>query len=256
MGIGYADFVGNCRLVLGSLFIVREGRPNPFVNRRRLRSLYAPKAERILRVLLGDPERSWRDRPLSREARVSVGLVSNTRRLLADREWVMERSDGFLLMQPERLLVDWASNYRTDRARSCEFYSLSDIGEVERGLASACRKLGLNYALTSFSAAARYAPSVRYQKATAYVTGPLDEIARSLQLKQVDSGATVSLLAPHDEGVYYRSVEIDGTRVVSPVQAYLELKGTRARGEEAADFLLETEIQPRWRAATITPETR
>jgi hypothetical protein len=53
----------------------------------------------------------------------------------------------------------------------------------------------------------------------------------------VTSGATVSLLVPYDEGVFYDSREVDGTQLVSPVQIYLDLQNYRNRGQEAAQAI-------------------
>ena len=49
-GIGYIDLSGNCYLSFENVFIHKEGKPNLFSDSRSLRSLYSPKAERILRV--------------------------------------------------------------------------------------------------------------------------------------------------------------------------------------------------------------
>ena len=54
-GVGYADLAGNCWLAFDQVYIRKEGQPNPFSERRELRSLYSPKASRILRVLLFNP---------------------------------------------------------------------------------------------------------------------------------------------------------------------------------------------------------
>jgi len=51
-GVGYLDMAGNCRLAFDQVFIRREGYPNLAIQKRDLRSLYSPKAERVLRVLL------------------------------------------------------------------------------------------------------------------------------------------------------------------------------------------------------------
>ena len=87
-GIGYLDFAGNCRLSFGKIYIERKGTENPFAERRDLRSLYSPKASRILRVLLNDPKRVWKVEGLAEEADVSLGLVSKVKALLRDREWI------------------------------------------------------------------------------------------------------------------------------------------------------------------------
>jgi hypothetical protein len=54
-GFGFADLAGNCRLSFDQVFISKEGKTNPFNRKRDLRSLYSPKAERVLRVLLSAP---------------------------------------------------------------------------------------------------------------------------------------------------------------------------------------------------------
>ena len=57
-GVGYVDLAGNCRLSFGQVYIEQRGNENPYSERRELRSLYSPKAERILRVLLTSPRRT------------------------------------------------------------------------------------------------------------------------------------------------------------------------------------------------------
>ncbi len=64
-GIGYLDLAGNCRLSFGQVFIRREGIRNPFAQKRDLRSLYAPKSTRILRVLLMCASEWWRTQALA-----------------------------------------------------------------------------------------------------------------------------------------------------------------------------------------------
>jgi hypothetical protein len=56
----------------------------------------------------------------------------------------------------------------------------------------------------------------------------------------------VTLLEPYDAGVFYGAKEIDGVCVASPVQVYLDLRGFRGRGEEAAVKLLDEVIRPQW----------
>jgi len=255
-GIGYLDLAGNCRIVFGQVYISREGRPNPFAKKRGIRSLYSPKAARVLRVLLVAHPKIWRTRALAREAEVSLGQVSNVKKLLADREWVRTGSDGLTLAEPEPLLAEWSENYDLRRNTVVDFYSMMDTGKIESRLARVCRKKGVEYALTGFSAAARIAPAVRYQRATAYVNEPSEELVRELGLKRVSSGPNVSLLIPYDEGVFYAAQKARGVRMVSAVQAYLDLRGFRGRGEEAAEFLLERIVRPQWRGVRTTRKRR
>lgn len=47
-GIGYLDLAGNCLLSFETIYILPEGKPNSNIQCREMRSLYSPKAERIL----------------------------------------------------------------------------------------------------------------------------------------------------------------------------------------------------------------
>lgn len=244
--IGYLDLAGNCRLTFGQVYIEQGGKPNPFAEKRDLRSLYSPKAARVLRVLLTDPKKPWRVQALAEEANVSLGQVSNVKSLMEDREWLKSSDAGLLLKDPESLLSEWSgnSNYRKNILRN--YYTLSSIAEIEADLANACDGEGIAYALTGFSGAARYAPSVRYQRAMAYVSRDVESIAKSLSLKEVTSGANVTFFIPYDEGVLYGTRQIDGICIASPVQVYLDLLGVKGRGAEAAKSILEEVIKRSW----------
>jgi len=101
--------------------------------------------------------------------------------------------------------------------------------------------------LAAFSAAARHAPFVRYQRAYAYVQeGRMEELVKSLHLKEVPSGANLTLWIPYDAGVWYGAKEIASANVTSSIQTYLDLQSMHERGDEAARFLLEQEIKPQW----------
>ncbi|HLO52487.1 MAG TPA: type IV toxin-antitoxin system AbiEi family antitoxin [Kamptonema sp.] len=244
--IGYVDLAGNCRLCFGQVYIQKEGKPNPFNEKRDLRSLYSPKAERVLRVLLNSGQKAWKVQDLGVEAAVSLGQVSNVKKLLTDRELIKTGPDGFWLGEPCLLLSDFRQHYDYRRHQVFNFYSLKSVGEMEAALAQTCSDAGIRYALTGFSGAARYAPVVRYQRVMAYVAKGVEKLAEKLNLKAVNSGANVSLLQPYDEGVFYQAQDIDGTQVVSPIQLYLDLYQMRGRGEEAAQALLEQVIMPQW----------
>lgn len=246
-GIGYLDLSGNCRLCFGEIYIEKEGKPNKFAISRGLRSLYQPKAARVLRVLLNNPGRVWKVSDLAKEAQVSLGQVSNVKKILADREWVRAEESGFTIEKPESLLLEWAQNYSFRKNEMKDCYSLKAPAEIEADLAELCNRKGIRYALTGFSAAARMAPSVRYQRAFAYVDGDyLEEVISELALKEASTGANISILSPYDDGVFYGEREFEGIRTASPVQVYLDLIGFRGRGEEAARTLLEEAIRPQW----------
>lgn len=243
---GYLDLAGNCRFVFENVFIERQGMPNPFLEKRDLRSLYSPKSSRVLRVLLASPGIAWKVQDLAGEAEVSIGLVSIVKKGLEDREWIQKTEDGLVLREPEKLLMEWAENYSFRKNSARDFFSLKAVPDLEADISKVCVENNLRYALTGFSASARLAPAVRSPRIMAYVENLSNEFIISLGLKEVTSGANVTLLEPYDAGVYYGAKEFEGVCVASPVQVYLDLRGFRGRGEEAAIKLLNEVIRPLW----------
>ena len=249
--VGYLDLAGNCRLAFDQVYIRREGFPNPSVQRRDLRSLYSPKAERVLRVLLTAGQRRWRMQELANEAQVSLGQVANVKKILSDREWIDSEEAGFCLRSLDAaalpLITEWANNYRIERNTTREYYSLQPVPTMEAELAQASRRADVKLAFSGFSGAARFAPAVRYQRISAYILGDVRALTDRLDLKPVSTGANVTLWEPYDQGVLYGTRDIEGAPVVSPVQLYLDLARTKGRGEEAASAILEEVIKPTWR---------
>lgn len=265
--VGYFDLSGNCRLTFDQVYIRREGFPNQSVQKRDLRSLYSPKAERVLRVLLTAGKRTWRMQELTDAAEVSLGQVANVKKLLTDREWIEEvvglreiaagtaedtqQRVGFRLRSLDDavmpMLSEWAENYRIERSTAREYYSLKPIPQTEAELATIGKGIKARIAFSGFSGAARFAPAVRYQRVTAYILGDTTALADRLSLKPVSSGSNVTLIEPYDDGVFYGTKEIEGAPVVSPVQLYLDLTQTKGRSEEASSAILEGVIKPQWR---------
>ncbi|MFI5341035.1 MAG: type IV toxin-antitoxin system AbiEi family antitoxin [Candidatus Methylomirabilales bacterium] len=244
--IGYLDLAGNCRLAFSSVFIERKGFPNTRVERRPLRTLFAPKASRILRILVTAPKRTYRLQELAKLAGVSLGLAFKVKERLLDLEYAREEKNGLRVNRPEDLLREWTRNYEFGKHTAVECYAMGEVAETERKLAAWCAEKRVPYAFTLFSGAARVAPFARYLRSSAYVMTDPEKMAERLGWKVVPTGANVILLRPFDEGVLYGAQEVDGERVVSNVQLYLDLASQRARGGEAATFLLEQRLRPAW----------
>src|SRR3990170_4698972 len=58
--LGYIDLSGNCYLAFEPVLIEKEGKRNVRPSSRPLRSLFAPRATRVVRILLTDPARIWK----------------------------------------------------------------------------------------------------------------------------------------------------------------------------------------------------
>lgn len=254
-GHGYFDLAGNGHLAFNGIYVERKGNPNPNRERSELRTLFSPKASRILRLLLIHPYRPWRMAALAEEAGVSVGLVAKAKRLLLDTEWADEKPQGLAMIKPAEVLDAWAAAFRRRRTNVHDFYRIGSLHETEQLLTEGANALGACYALAEFSGAERLAPNVRYNRAAAYIEAEaLDELACRAGLRAVKTGPNVRLFDPYDAGVFLGARQIGGVQVAHPVQIYLDLKQVKDRGEEAATFIGCHVLKSAWNAQRETEE--
>ena len=246
-GIGFIDLAGNCLINIDDIYIDIQGKPNPNPEKRRLKSLFSYKATRALRVLLSDPAKDWYVKELAEKANISLGLASNLKQKLLDFEFIKDKGKkAFCVSAPEALLVRWSENYNYRENKTAHFYSLDEMSDIENKLVEYCDSQRIQYGFTLSSGASRTAPSLRYNQVFAYISVPADQVARELGWKEVTSGANILLLEPYDEGIFYGLQAVDGYKIVSDVQLYLDLKSYKGRGEEAAEFLLENRLRKKW----------
>jgi hypothetical protein len=97
---------------------------------------------------------------------------------------------------------------------------------------------------------------VRYDKCVAYIDSKLEaenrlkELLEQIDAREVDTGANCTLWITDDPAVFTDAREFDGVNNVSPLQLYLDLKVLSGRGEDAAQEILEKELQPHFAAST------
>lgn len=244
-GCSYMDLSGNCRISAPPLFISMEGRPNRFKKYEYDRNYFGRKssaASALLRTLLHDYKRVWKVQELAEQSGKSLGAAANMKSFLADHGWAEDSKQGFRLCQIEELLRAWAKEYHRKEDRTIRCYSLDPPVEIERAVSNWNKRHGGSAVLGGFSAAARYAPTVRYNKVSIYVEPQdVDEFMEDLELETVTSGENVTIIIPHDETPCLFTNEMDGCVVVSPVQTVLDLLSGVGRGEEAAAAIIEKE---------------
>ena len=238
-GLGYLDLSGNCYLSFDHVLIEKDGKPNLRPSTRPLRSLFAPRATRVTRVLLVDPQHAWRLEELAKAADVSLGHAHNVVKRLEDLSWVeRDEHQRFRLSRPGDLLEGWREAYthRRNRVEACfsaERMTRKLVGEVAR----ACHAEGRRYAFTLHAGAALVAPSVRFPAIHCYVEGDPAPIVRSLGLRRAEGEGNVNLLEPYDEGVFYAPITKGGLPVVCLPQLYVDLYHYERRGREQAAHL-------------------
>jgi len=248
--IGFIDMAGNCLIKFDNIYISIEGRPNPYPNTRPLKTIFSDKSTRALRVLLCNPKKEWYVQELAKESGISIGQASNIKKRLLELEFIEEVEYGkrskIKLSNPESLLIKWSKNYSYQKNKIRNYYSLDNVEILEKKLAEYFKKKNTTYGFALTSGASRIAPFLRYKRIFVFVKNELENIAKDLNLKEVSTGANVSLLEPYDDGVFYNLQNINGVKIVSDVQLYLDLQSYKERGEEAAKFLLDQKLRKQW----------
>ena len=239
--VAYLDLVGNVRIVFDAVYVERAVGEKPKSEARALRSIFTPKAAAILRVLLRDPERAWRVTGLAEWAHASVGHVSNVRKALLDREWMEDRDDGAVLVQPDALLRSWRDRYLRPPGRSIAAYTHLHGKQFDERV-----RVALNpdregpRAIYSLSSAAQwFAPYSRTGTQTFYSDDAGAEVLKErLGLKHTGSGANVVVHVPSDESLFDDVSEpAPGVFCTSAIVTYLDLWAGNEREREAAQHL-------------------
>ncbi len=238
-GIGYADLAGNARLSFDRIFIETRSAENPFREKREVRSLFAPRATRVLRELLQGPLRPWKVKELAASARVSLGWVSAVRRGLLAREWAAEEPAGLRVTKPGAALEAWARADDWEKRTRTQEYSvlLNDPLELAEKLKEALS--GESPVFTQWIAGWLRHPYTTPAVVSAYVKQFPDEtlLEKKLLARRVTGGGRLRLVVPKDEGVFHPTQTVRGFQLVSDVQIYLDLQRAGLRGEEQAEEL-------------------
>lgn len=240
-GIGYVDLAGDSFLQFASVLVDRVGKGSKRKEQRGLRSILAPKATRVLRALLLAPNQPTTISRLASTCGMSPAGVYLVAELLEAKGYVAREKDRSIRLQdPGRLLRDWAENWSIERNKVSRYFSFGrDSKDLISAIAKACQEQGIEYALTGIAGAYLVAPFVRTDEVWAYVRAGADRLVRALDLRPVSSGANLVLLEPYDPGVFNGARELEGARVVSDIQLYVDLLKFPGRGKEQAERLLE-----------------
>ena len=248
-GIGHLDLSGNCNIEFGGIWIERHGRPRKYKEERGQKSLYTPKATRLLRVLLQGPLRAHKVEELGAAAGVSLGLVSKVRKVLLDQELAVDGKDGIRIKSPQGILRDWLrEDDFSQRVQVREYSTLAADFTLAGNLVAFC---GGHNSLSdkeplftlNFGAWLR-APHNVPTVVSAYVDCFPDEkeLLPWLKARPVSRGAgNLRLLVPSD----YTAVAIGRQKVkghpdfavVSDLQLFLDLNGGEPNGEDQAAVL-------------------
>ena len=246
-GYSYIDLSGNSAILTKQIVLVFGGQPNKFVKQKENKNYFSKSssaASTVMRTILEKPSSVWQVKSLAELTGKAIGTVSNVKRFLIEHGWAEEVANGFKLCEIEDLLQSWAKEYPRKDSRSFEYYSLDSIPVIESKISLFNSEYHSNVTLSVFSAAARYAPTVRYKKVHVYVEqSQLEKFLSVLELKPVNSGGNIIITIPHDDTPCMFSRKINGDLVTSPVQTIIDLLGKSSRGEEAAEAIIQKEYK-------------
>ena len=245
-GMGYFDYAGNCWFVGHSIFLSEKGNKNPRPKEQKSVSIFertSVVSSSILRELFADVTKIWKLKHLAEKVDCSIGQVSKLMNVLMENAWVEKLADGYKIIDPESLLLEWSKGYGKKKITSYACYSLDNISVVEERLKKLKIDMGIDSYLTGLSGGVRYAPVVRYNKVHVYIAPEdIQEAIRYMDMKEVDSGSNV-IIFPLENSSYIKDYRvIDESAVVSPVQIYLDSMQIKGRGEEMAEAVLWKEI--------------
>jgi len=239
-GLGWLDLAGNTRLSFGGLHIeIERAQRDPFATKRAQQSLFAPKSARVLRAMLAD-RGPWKVMDLSEHAGVSLGQVSNVRRLLLDKEWAeVDPAGGMRLRRADAVLDAWREAARPPVvvARAYTVAHSKDLDTQLRLLFGRAPLEGARVLLAGHSVARRLAPFARVAGEFFYADDKgLDLIERHFKLAPTDKGENITVFSAPDDGLWTESIDRpQGMKSAGLIQTYLDLWSTGERGREAAE---------------------
>ena len=214
------------------------------------RNVFVGKSARIVRALLADPDRLWKQSELVARTGATSGLVSRivthlVRQGMVARSGSGKRLQVFHLTSRDALLDAWAqADQFARRVTTHRFHCLDqDPVQLARKLSQALTQQGAPFAFTQWIAAWLRHPYTEPPLVSLYVPQlPAPDVLNSLGLRAVADGGRVWFHLPVDEGVFLETRLVDNLPLVSDAQIYLDLQNTGLRGPEQARALRESSV--------------
>lgn len=255
-GVSYADLGGNLHLRAPGVFVRMDGgRPPGWVLEPRAKKRVNPFSDKgsfVLRLMLDEPERTWRVSSLAEGAALTKGWASLVAAEILERGYAVRKGAGLRLADPEAVLRDWAAAYSWRRNRVRSYVAPYEHGELADALPRALADAPGPTGLTLLAALDRIAPHVHHHGQTHLYVAPPDagrtsrHLELALYLEPVSRGGNVHLVSPYYKAsALFRSRSVQGAPLVSDVQLYLDLRDYPVRGREAARTLLRGVLAPR-----------
>jgi hypothetical protein len=241
--IDFLDFSGNVLLTQDSLYLkIRENKKNPFSESKLISAFRRSStvSSRIFRTMLKDASRFWKYEELQLSTGCSQGQIRKVKLFLQETGFLEEGKNGFRISNLSAFLKAWGKEYQKQKDTVIHGFSFDSVPTIERKASEAHAEGFSNFVLTSFSAAARWKLTAKYQKAELLVSpDQAENLMDRLKLKKVESGGNVDLILAYDSVVFQDSVILNESPNASLVQCCLDLSERGGRSEEARDALIK-----------------
>ncbi|HEU5007614.1 MAG TPA: hypothetical protein VFT67_11595 [Jatrophihabitantaceae bacterium] len=242
--IPYADAAGNIRVSLRkpALFVRDVGaQRDPWRGPGRPKgNLTGASAARVVRALV-DFRPPYTVPGLMRLAGTPSGNTYRAVGFIEEQDLLTRADDGKITdVRWRSLLERWSKDYSFSKLAAGSTYL------APRGLPELMRRLaGLNdddeagrYAVTGSLATPKWEAYAPAKNAMIYADKP-DEFAARADLRRVDAGANVLIARAGDTASLDRAQRLDGTVIVAPSQAAVDLLTAPGRGPEEGRALLD-----------------
>ena len=215
-------------------------------NALKMKNIFADKATVILRKMLSQPEKKWVIRDFIGEDGVSIGMAQGVLETMTKKGYIERVKRGpesyALLTNIYELVSDWVSTYRFELNEVDTYYSPDKniVAKLKNYLKDKA------YALTLHSGANLTTSFVITDQVHLYLKSAdrekdILDLRQQLDLKELVRGGNIHIIRPYyKESVFYNARIINGYKVVSNLQLYLDLYRFQPRGQEHAEYLKKT----------------
>ena len=238
-GVSYLDLRGRGRVIAPGLVYVAEQFPDLGGMVSSKSSPFAPKASRVVRVLLSNVGLPWRLSDVAALADLNPGNVHRALSALVDQGLVERDEDAYVVADPGSLLEAWAEQLQPSRDR----VRLPVEGELRPFVADLVERFAGHAVVSGELAAENHAPYLPAESAVVHVLSAdrfaeVDQQRDRYPLVPAAGPASGQVLVDlPDAGVGDFRVVKDGLPLASPQQVYVDLARDRGRGRDAAEHL-------------------
>ena len=223
--INWVDLAGNAHIAAPQLLVHIEGRRPSRVRLTTGVDPFAGRSANVVRQLLVEPERIWRQRELVDATAISQPQASKVLAALQDMALVRKAEDGFRVVDRAGLLDAWADAYRYGRNDIVPVHLNGEGIGLARTLHERLRAADVQHWFTGLPAAWAYDGFARFRLVSVFVDADPDLVRRDADLHATGRGANVHLIARGDQRVEAGQAEAEAIPCVHPVQVYVDLLG-------------------------------